>query len=140
MSCLCFLSMGVIIACLYSGGTIPVVSEFLKIVVKGMDIDGAIIFIKGSGNGSCGDVELEFANNVWIRLLEGGWNSVRYWLIKVEWSIDILCILCWLLLNVLHRIFILSTKYLEKLLHSILSGISGRTLSFDFPSKELVIP
>ena len=56
--------MGVIIACLYSGGTIPVVSEFFKIVVKGMDIDDAIIFIKGSDNGSCGDVELEFANNV----------------------------------------------------------------------------
>ena len=29
-----FLSMGVIIACLYSGGTIQVVSEFLKMVVK----------------------------------------------------------------------------------------------------------
>ena len=53
-----FLSMGVIMACLYSRGTIPVFSEFLKMVVKGMDIDGSIIFIKGSGNGSCGDVEL----------------------------------------------------------------------------------
>ena len=59
-----FLSMVVMIACLYSGGTIPIVSEFLKMVVKRMDIDGAIIFIKGIGNGSCGDVELEFANNV----------------------------------------------------------------------------